>query len=123
MACHERLDGAGFLFENFGPIGEQRREEAGRPVDTSGELKSWIDADGPLASSVELSQRLAQSKDIRRCFARQLYRYAAGAHDPDLEETFLSGLEAEGAVSDRVYALIPSFVASQSFLLRAHATL
>lgn len=121
MACHERLDGAGFSFENFGPIGEQRDAEAGRPIDTSGELKSWIDADGPLASSVQLSQRLAQSKDIRRCFARQLYRYAAGAHDPDQEETFLSGLEAEGAISDRVYALIPSFVASQSFLLRAHA--
>lgn len=118
MACHGRLDGAGFLFENFGPIGEQRSEEAGRPIDTSGELKSWIDVDGPLASSVELSYRLAASDDIRRCFARQLYRYAAAAHDPNLEETFLSGLEAEGAISDRVHALIPSFVASQSFLLR-----
>lgn len=118
QACHQRLDGAGFLFENFGPIGEQRREEAGRPVDTSGELKSWIDADSPLASSVELSQRLAQSADIRRCFARQLYRYAAGSHDPNLEETFLTALEAEGALSGRVHELIPAFVGSKSFLLR-----
>jgi hypothetical protein len=116
--CHVRLDGAGFLFENFGPIGEQRSQEAGKPVDTSGELKSWIDADGPAASSVELSYRLAQSKDIRRCFATQLYRYAAAAHEPNREETFLSGLEAEGAISDRVHSLIPAFVASKSFLLR-----
>ncbi len=118
IGCHTRLDGAGFLFENFGPIGEQRSEEAGKPVDTTGRLKSWIDADGPAANSVELSYRLAQSKDITRCFARQLYRYAAAAHDPDREETFLRGLEAEGAISDRVHTLIPSFVASQSFLLR-----
>jgi uncharacterized protein DUF1592/uncharacterized protein DUF1588/uncharacterized protein DUF1595/uncharacterized protein DUF1587 len=118
IGCHVRLDGAGFLFENFGPIGEQRSEESGKPIDTSGELKSWIDADGPLTSSVALSYRLAQSKDIMRCFARQLYRYAAAAHDPHLEETFLSGLEAEGTMSDRVHALIPAFVASKSFLLR-----
>ena len=118
IGCHVRLDGAGFLFENFGPIGEQRSEEAGKPIDTSGRLKSWVDADGPATDSVELSYRLAQSKDIRRCFARQLYRYAAAANDPNREETFLSGLEAEGAISDRVHALIPSFVASQSFLLR-----
>jgi len=116
--CHARLDGAGFLFENFGPIGEQRSEEAGKPIDTSGELKSWIDADGPAASSVELSYRLAQSKDIRRCFVRQLYRYAAADHDPFREDTFVSGLEAEGPLSDRVHSLIPSFVASRSFLLR-----
>ncbi|HYP86603.1 MAG TPA: DUF1592 domain-containing protein [Polyangiaceae bacterium] len=116
--CHGRLDGAGFLFENFGPIGEQRDEEAGKPVDTSGKLNSWIDADGPAASSVDLSYRLAQSDDIRRCFARQLYRYASAANDPDREESFLSGLEAEGAISDRVHALIPAFVASRSFLLR-----
>jgi hypothetical protein len=116
--CHVRLDGAGFLFENFGPIGEQRSEEAGKPIDSSGELKSYIDADGPAASSVELSYRLAQSEDIRRCFARQLYRYAAAARDLNREETFLSGLDAEGAISDRVHALIPSFVASKSFLLR-----
>jgi hypothetical protein len=118
QACHGRLDGAGFLFENFGPIGEARSEEAGKPIDSSGALNSWIDADGPAASSAELSYRLAQSKDIRRCFARQLYRYAAAASDPNLEETFLSGLEAEGAISDRLYDLIPSFVASKSFLLR-----
>lgn len=117
-ACHVRLDGAGFLFENFGPIGEQRSEEAGKPIDTSGELKSWIDADGPAADSVELSYRLAQSTDIRRCFVRQLYRYAAAANDPFREDTFLSGLEAEGPMSDRVRDLIPSFVASKSFLLR-----
>ncbi|HEY0463511.1 MAG TPA: DUF1592 domain-containing protein [Polyangiaceae bacterium] len=116
--CHVRLDGAGFLFENFGPIGEQRSEEAGKPIDTSGRLKSWIDADSTLANSVELSYRLAQSKDIIRCFARQLYRYAAAANDPNREQTFLSELEAEGAISDRVHALIPSFVASKSFLLR-----
>ena len=52
-------DGAGFLFENFGPIGEQRDEEAGKPVDTSGKLNSWIDADGPAASSVDLEKDLA----------------------------------------------------------------
>jgi hypothetical protein len=117
-ACHERLDGVGFLFESFGPIGEERSEENGRPIDTSGQLKSWIDVDGPVANSVELSYRLAQSENIRRCFARQLYRYAAAAHDPNREETFLNGLQAEGAISDRVHALIPSFVASKSFLLR-----
>lgn len=118
LACHDRIDGAGFLFEDFGPIGEERHEEAGKPVDTSGQLKSWIDVDGPFASSVELSYALAQSKDIKRCFARQLYRYAAAANDPDREETFLTGLEAEGAISDRVLRLIPEFVASKSFLLR-----
>jgi len=117
-ACHERLDGVGFPFENFGPIGETRDEESGKPTNTAGALKSWIDADGPVSSSVDLSYRLAQSADIRRCFARQLYRYAAAANDPDREETFLSGLEAEGTISDRAYALIPSFVASRSFLLR-----
>ena len=116
--CHVRLHGAGFLFENFGPIGEQRSEESGKPIDTSGELKSWIDADGPAASSVDLAYRLAQSEDIKRCFARQMYRYAAAARDLRREETFMSGLEAEGAISGRIHDLIPAFVASKSFLLR-----
>ncbi|HET7538261.1 MAG TPA: DUF1592 domain-containing protein [Polyangiaceae bacterium] len=120
--CHTRLDGVGFLFENFGPIGEQRSEESGKPIDTSGSLKAGLDVDGPSANSVELSYRLAQSKDIRRCFARQLYRYSAADNDPNREETFLRGLEAEGTLSDRVHALIPAFVASQSFLIREQPT-
>jgi hypothetical protein len=120
QACHQRLDGAGFLFENFGPIGEFRSEEAGKPIDTAGELKSWIDADGLVADSVELSQRLAQSADIKRCFAKQMYRYAAAADDFDRENTFLRGLEAEGALSDKVHSLLVSFAASNSFLLRDH---
>jgi len=118
FVCHERLDGAGFPFESFGPIGESRTEQSGKSIDTSGQLISRIDADGPVADSAELSQRLAESADVKRCFARQLYRYAAAASDPRREETFLRGLEAEGAMSDRVKELVVSFAASDSFLRR-----
>lgn len=116
--CHQRIDGVGFTFEGFGPIGDARSEQSGKPIDTSGELVTGLDVDGPLLDSADLSRKLAESGDVQRCFARQLYRYAASASDEDREDTFLRALEAEGALSNRVYDLLVSFAASDSFLLR-----
>ena len=45
--CHSRIDPLGFGLDNFDVIGRWRDEDAGKPVDTSGELPDGKKFQGP----------------------------------------------------------------------------
>lgn len=90
--CHTPLDGAGFLFENFDAVGKLRTTESGLSIDTSGSVQ----LDGQtlsLADSVELSNALADSEQVRQCAARQVVRFAAGKSDALVERAFVDSLK------------------------------
>jgi hypothetical protein len=79
-SCHDRIDAAGFLLENFDGMGVWRDKENGQSVDASGRL--MLTRDQALAGSfngaIELSQKLAGSGQVSDCLARGWLRFALG---------------------------------------------
>lgn len=75
--CHERLDGIGLAFDEFGAIGEHRTVDSrGNPIDTSGQLLAGVDVAGNFDGVAELSHNLAISEDARACMSSQWFRFA-----------------------------------------------
>ncbi len=79
-SCHNLMDPVGLTFESFDAIGRYRALDTdGLPVDTSGELSNVQgDVGGPLTDSIDLSNKLARSPDVRSCVAKQWFRDAFG---------------------------------------------
>ncbi|MGH9656970.1 MAG: DUF1588 domain-containing protein [Bryobacteraceae bacterium] len=73
--CHSRIDGLGFALENYDVIGRWRDQDAGQPVDNSGELADGTKFQGP----DELKAVLMQRKDLfLRNLAGKMLGYALG---------------------------------------------
>lgn len=90
-SCHQYIDDIGFGFERFDTVGRLRTEEAGRPVDSRGDMN---DVEGlgtktraPFATLRELGETLAKSEAAKTCIARQYYRFARGVLDDDICST------------------------------------
>ncbi|MEO8180293.1 MAG: DUF1592 domain-containing protein [Deltaproteobacteria bacterium] len=75
--CHVVFDPIGFAFEHFDTAGLWRDTENGLAIDTSGEIID-TDAAGPFDGALELSQRIAESDDARRCFVENWFAHAHG---------------------------------------------
>lgn len=118
--CHELMDPIGFAFESYDAAGQWREiGEDGRPVDDSGEIVSTRDADGTLDGAIELSERLAGSREVRECVAEQWFRYALarapGEHDACAMQQLMERFEA----SDwRLRDLIVEIALSDAFRFR-----
>lgn len=74
-ACHKFMDPIGLGFESFDAVGRYRTLEAGKAIDSSGELFA-TDVDGAFDGPTQLAQKLASSQQVSSCFARQWFRYA-----------------------------------------------
>jgi hypothetical protein len=73
--CHSRIDPLGFGLENFDVIGRWRDEEAGKPVDSSGELPDGMKFQGP----DQLKAVLLEHKDLFiRNLTSKMLGYALG---------------------------------------------
>jgi hypothetical protein len=114
--CHQLMDTIGFGFESFDTLGRYRTMEAGQPVDSSGALLG-TDVDGPFNGPAELSLRLPRSALFRRCFVKQLWRFAEGrsassADDPELDALAYRFDQLEHRVGDLLVELVgrPNFV-------------
>ncbi len=74
-SCHSRIDGLGFALENYDVLGRWRDEDAGKPIDNSGELASGVKFRGP----VELRAVLMDHKDLFiRNLTTKMLGYALG---------------------------------------------
>lgn len=90
-SCHQYIDGVGFGFERLDTIGRVRATEAGKPIDSQGDMN---DVEGlgkgthaPFSSMGELGHILAASDAAKTCAVRQVYRFARGRLDDDICET------------------------------------
>src|SRR6185436_17838019 len=74
--CHDKIDPIGFGLENFDAIGRYRTQEAGRPVDNSGELPGGTRFRGP----AELKQMLLAKRksDFVRNVIERMLAFALG---------------------------------------------
>ncbi|NOU32455.1 MAG: DUF1592 domain-containing protein [Polyangiaceae bacterium] len=75
--CHKYIDGVGFGFEHYDATGAWRTTDSGQPVNASGEL-TRTDVDGPFNGATELAKKLATSRQVQTCVARQWLRYSLG---------------------------------------------
>jgi hypothetical protein len=87
-SCHQYIDPVGFGFERFDPIGRVRDQEAGKPIDSQGDMN---DVEGlgknthaPFASLAELGQTLASSDSAKACVVKQYWRFVRGRIDDDV---------------------------------------
>ncbi len=118
--CHALMDPIGFGFENYDPIGRYRTEDAGFPVDASGELVGSSAISGPFVGAVELAKRLATSAEARDCVATQVFRYTVGRAEQAEDACSLEGVKARFA--ERGYDMRELWVAvavSDAFRFRS----
>ena len=72
------MDPIGFGLEKYDAIGAYRTSENGVKVDAHGEVVAGGDLDGTFDGALELSSRLANSRDVKNCLALQWFRFAFG---------------------------------------------
>ncbi|MBL4688726.1 MAG: DUF1592 domain-containing protein [Nannocystaceae bacterium] len=118
-ACHALFDPIGFGLEAYGPLGELRTHEPGKPeceVYAQGNVAEAGDFSGP----GELADRVLESGAVNRCVSTQLYRFAMGRYE--LDEADLEAVkrltENLGDGDFRFDTLVEELVASDAFLYR-----
>jgi len=113
--CHSQLDSVGFSFENFDAVGRLRSTDAGQAVDTRGSI-TLNGAPLALKDSVELSDAIAHSEELRNCVARQVVRFASGRKDEHAEAAFVAEMAALPVTwRSSLLGLFLSYVKSDGF--------
>jgi hypothetical protein len=97
-SCHTLMDPIGWGLAGFDETGAARAMDAnGQPISVAGQIVGMTppDFNGP----VDLAQKLAQSDQFRGCFARQLFRYAYGRVETNMDAPGIAQLQGrfEGA--------------------------
>ena len=73
--CHSRIDPLGFALENYDVLGRWRDQDAGKPIDSAGELPDGVKFHGP----DELKAVLLRQKDVFiRNLTNKMLGYALG---------------------------------------------
>jgi len=115
-SCHRLMDPIGFSLENFDQVGTWREQEAGQPIDSTGQL-----ADGtPVKGIDDLRQAvLSRSDAFMSTVARKMLTYALGRplsyQDMPTVRTIVRKTAAE---KNRFSSLILGVVESAPFQMR-----
>ena len=112
-SCHSRIDGLGFALENYDAIGRWRDQDAGKPVDNSGELADGSKFTGP----DELKTMLLERKDlVIRNLASRMLGYALGRGLTVKDSCTVDQIVAQVKAQDyRAQSLIEAIVLSVPF--------
>ncbi len=116
-SCHSRIDPLGFALENYDVMGRWRTEDAGKPIDNSGELQDGSKFAGP----AELKQVLLKKKDlVMRNLTNKMLGYALGRGLTLQDACTVDSIVAEVEKSNySAHALIDAVVMSAPFRLQA----
>ena len=117
--CHSRIDPLGFALENFDVLGRWRTEDAGKPIDASGELPDGTVFEGP----DQLKAALLRKKDLFvRNFVSKVLGYALGRGLTLQDSCTVDSIVAEVEGNNyRAQALIQAVVGSVPFRFQAPA--
>jgi hypothetical protein len=116
--CHVLMDPLGFGFEHFDGVGGWRDMENGAPVDDSGEIPE-VDVAGPFKGLVQLGEKVAQSRDVRACYAGRYLTYAYGRAVTEADSCSRSTLEnAFEQAQGNIKELMAAITQTEGFLLR-----
>jgi hypothetical protein len=113
--CHRMMDPIGLTFEGFDGVGQHRTMEAGRAVDTSGEIHG-TDVPGAIDGVRELSERVLESRQARECLVRNWYRFAVGRLETSEDACSLGDAYARFEAADfDIRELLIGLAVSDSF--------
>ncbi len=113
-ACHDKIDPIGFGLENFDAIGRFRTEEAGKPVDASGQLPGDQNFNGPAELRTLLKTR--HQDEFIANLTRRLTAFALGRALKPQDEGLIRLLLADLKKADyRADALVGAIVLSEAF--------
>jgi hypothetical protein len=125
-SCHKRIDNFGFAFEQFDGMGRARSQDNGKPVDSSVNVVG-TDFDGAYADSNALVSAMAESAQVRECFARHVFRALAGTSAAELqasEDDFVKHWNqsavsnASGKPETDVVGTLSAYITSPGFAYR-----
>jgi len=117
-SCHDMIDPPGYAFENFDQVGRHRSADGGKAVDTSGTMTTAGDLTGPFQNGGALLERIAQSQDLKGCFAQKYFEYAASRTVAPEDQCAMDALKKAFAPSGDLKALVVSIAISDGFRLR-----
>ena len=118
--CHTMMDDIGFGLENYDASGRFRETEFGRPdceISGEGQFLGLGTFNGP----AELADLAAESGQVERCVATQLYRFAIGRTKLDQHDNaFISRMLDTSGVDDglKLKTFIVEYVSSEAFRFR-----
>ena len=116
--CHAMMDPVGFGFEHFDGIGRWRAEEAGLPIDATGEIIGNT-TKGTFDGVSELAALLIESPEVERCMTVQWFRYAYGRAEAAEDMCTVDDLTQQFAGSGRrIQDLIVALTQTDAFLYR-----
>ena len=133
--CHVKMNPLGYAFETFDDFGRWRDKEnmeglpmegkrfQTRPIDAKG----WLDGtgdkalDGEVIGTIDLVNRLAQSRRVQQSFIRHAFRYWMGRNEFLSDSKTLIAAEKAYMDSDGSFrAMLVSLLTSDSFIYRKH---
>ncbi len=110
--CHTSIDAIGFGFEGYDAAGLPRTQQNGVAIDDTG----FADETGPFKGTGELGAKLAASEDVRRCLARQWFRFFQGREEGDGDRTAIDAATTAAMRDDTFSALVREVAKSDAFL-------
>src|SRR5262249_22607796 len=113
-SCHVGMDDIGFGLENFDGIGRWRDEDAGYPIDATGEIDGQS-FDGPR----ELVAILAADRRFPRCMVQQAFAFALGRLPDDADGPYLDTIQDQFAAGGYTFeSLAVALATSAPFTTR-----
>lgn len=110
-SCHARMDPIGLGLENYNALGQFRRTEHGKPIDSSGKLVTGeAFSDVATLKTILAGQR---REDLYRCFSEKLLTFALGRGMEIYDATTIDQLTArlvasKGNLRDLIQGVIES---------------
>ncbi|HEY8925210.1 MAG TPA: DUF1592 domain-containing protein, partial [Polyangia bacterium] len=118
QSCHEAIDPLGLAFEHYASSGEWRDGDGGLVIDARGML-TGVDTAGTFDGALELIDRLAKSRDVRRCHVGKWMESAYGrptvAADACSRAQLEEGFERTGG---NIRELVIGLTQTEAFLYR-----
>ena len=116
IACHSRINAAGFAFEGYDSMGGYRTTDNGNPVDASGTLTLTGGESFRFDDAIGLAQGLSTSRQVHDCYAQHWARYMLGAEP---EPAALAEIQESFYAQDGdIHTLILDLVTSDMFRYR-----
>jgi hypothetical protein len=118
-ACHSTfINPLGFPFENYDATGAYRTTDNGLAVDAS--TSPLIDGERVnIQNSVELAEKLGESRDAHECFVSHLVEYAFGRARGRVDDSLIDGLTEASLAGTSILELLIRIAESPAFMTRS----
>ena len=99
QVCHAKINGLGFLLENFDAVGRYQSEENGRAIDATGRYTSTSDEVAEFSGPADLAEYLVSSEEVQRAFVHRAFEHFVkqppAAYGLDTEERLLESFRRD----------------------------